>query len=335
MRNVRKPSRGRALLRVALTTALVAACASEEAYDEAWGSDEIPAGKADGLLDSAEKLDFNEVGTGYVEGEQMDVYAIDLRGGDKITATMTVTSGDLNPHFTLYYGGSSYIGSATFVRQTRKIVKTYTLEATGRYYVAVKAYHQQGKGKYTFQITCNGGPCNGEPVTLELSDAEQGECIEKARVCSFAALPPYNGYVGPARSRSIFDTCLATAVTTDRGATCDSACAADKGQYICEDIISSLPFYADASAACLAELEECMTECARYAEGDAYDVGDTAIAMCWTNGLNNTCDSYARGHQDCGGVYADNSAEECLQLCEATTGAWVDDLDTMCSETCD
>jgi hypothetical protein len=186
-------------------------CASDSSYDDDWGSDDVVTGKADGLLDGAEILDFGEVGTGYVEDQQMDVYAIDLRGGDQITATLRVTSGNLSPHFTLYYGGSTHVSSATFTRETKKITKTYAVDATGRYYVAIRAYQNLGAGNYAFAIACNGGPCAGQPVVRDLSVEETAECIGLARRCSFAALPQYNGYVGPSRARSIFQGCMAAA----------------------------------------------------------------------------------------------------------------------------
>ncbi|MDX2091144.1 MAG: hypothetical protein SFX73_25010 [Kofleriaceae bacterium] len=321
--------------KIALASALLAACAGEPAYDESWSSDEIPTGKADGLLDAAEKLDFDEVGTGFVEDEQMDLYAIDLRGGDKITAVMQRTSGDLDPHFTLYYG-TSYRASATFARTTTKITKTYTLESTGRYYIAVKAYQNHGAGKYTFKISCNGGPCAGEPAVLDLSAEDKGECIEKARVCSFAALPSHNGNVGAARARTIFENCLGDAMTTDHGAQCDDACDGDDAKAICDDIIADLPFFADATPACIAELNTCLDECTNYDDGEADEVSYTSVGVCWTNGFNGTCDNYARGHAACGGTdYTADSTAACHAFCQATNGAWIDDLDLICEEACE
>ena len=321
---------------LALTTLLLAACGTTEGYDEDWGTDDIPTGKADGLLDGAPVLTFGQVGRGYVEADQLDVYAIQLRGGDKITTKMTVTEGDLSPHNTLYYGGSVYLRSATFQRTDTSITKTYTIESTGRHFIAVKAYRNVGAGRYTLQFTCNGGPCNGEPVVRVLTPDERGECIGKARVCSFAELPRWNGAVGPARSRSIFEGCLAAAQTQDDGVACDEACDDDTdARMLCDAMMADLPFYADASPACLAELDECLASCHDEAEGTAEELWRTSESICWVNGFNGTCDGYARGHASCGGSeYADDTRDECLELCESTIGAWIDDLDTICTETC-
>jgi hypothetical protein len=321
-----------------LVTSCVLACQDPtEPYDDAWGADEIPSGKADGLLDSAQQLAFDEVGTGFVDEKQMDVYAIDLKGGDKVTATMVVTSGDLSPHFTLFFGGSVHISSKTFERQGNQIEKTYELTSTGRYFVSVRAFQHQGEGNYTFVVACDGGPCAGEPVIRTLSVDEQAECIGKARLCSFADLPRWNGAVGPARARSTFQGCLDAAMTTDDGVTCTSACdEVEDAKPLCESIISALPFYADASKSCLAELDDCLASCQDLStNGSADELWTTAESICWLTGFNGTCDGYARGHADCGGTYADNSNEQCHAMCEATDGAWVDDLDLICVESCD
>jgi hypothetical protein len=330
-----KPSAMLRLALVSLAATTLLAC-GEQPYDESWGNDEIPTGKADGLLDGAEVLDFGEVGTGYVEGEQMDVYAIDLRGGDKITAVMTVTSGNLSPHFTLYEGASTYIGSDTFKRETKKITKTYSIDETGRHYVAVRAYQNTGAGKYSFKITCTGGPCAGEPVVDTLEVEEQVECIEKARVCSFAALPQWNGAVGAVRARSIFETCLGQVMTDDDGLTCTNACEGEQARHFCDAVIDALPFYADQSSACIAELDSCLDDCWDSSWDSSWDeLWDSPQSVCWQSSLNGNCDTYARGHEKCGGTYADDSNEECHALCESTTGAFVDDLDLICVERCD
>jgi hypothetical protein len=321
-----------------LATSLAAACASSSTpYDDAWGAEDIPTGKSDGLLDGAQVLTFDQVGSGFVDEQQMDIYAIDLKGGDQITATMTVTSGVLSPHFTLFFGGSSHVGSKTFERKTKKIVKTYALEDTGRYFVSVRAFQNQGEGKYTFSIACNGGPCNGEPVIRTLTIDEQAECITAARRCGFADLPRWNGFVGDARARTIFQGCLNAAQTEVDGVSCETACdEVDDAKPLCESIIKSLPFYADATPACLAELDDCMATCHDLGgNGDADELWESNESICWETGFNGTCDGYARGHKDCGGTYADDTNEQCHALCESTDGAWVDDLDTICSDSCD
>lgn len=321
-----------------VATSLAAACTSAPIpYDDAWGAEDIPTGKADSLLDGAQVLAFDQVGTGFVDENQMDVYAIDLKGGDKITAIMKVTSGNLSPHFTLFFGGLSHVSSKTFDRATKKITKTYELTSTGRYFISVRAFQHQGEGNYEFSITCNGGPCAGEPVIRTLTVDEQAECITKARRCSFADLPRWNGFVGAARARSIFQGCLNAAQTTEDAVTCETACdEVDDAKPLCESIIGSLPFYADASSACLAELDDCMAICHGADNGGSADeLWTTAESICWETGFNGTCDTYARGHEDCGGTYADDTNAQCHALCEATDGAWIDDLDTICSDSCD
>jgi len=46
---------------------------------------------------------------------------------------------------------------------------------------------------------------------------------------------------------------------------------AHEGRGICDEVIGMLPFHADQSAACLAELDECMDAC--------YDAGDGASGL--------------------------------------------------------
>jgi len=327
----------KALTASLLLASTLFACASDDSYDDMWGSEEIVTGKADGLLDGAQILAFDEVGTGYVEKRQMDVFAIDLKGGDKITAVMNVTSGNLDPHFTLYDGPSIHVSSTTFTRATKKITKTYEIDSTGRHYIAVRAYQNQGAGKYSFKITCTGGPCAGQPVVRVLTIEEKAECIGAARTCSFAALPQYAGNVGPARARTVFEGCLDAAQTFADGVACDDACDGTEGTALCNSVISALPFYADQSGACITELEECMDTCfenGNDADADS-ELWETRLGICWEHGFNGNCDSYARGHAKCGGSYADDSNEECHALCESTDGAWMDDLDLICVEACD
>lgn len=322
------------LSRLLVTASLVLAACADSSYDDSWGADDLVGGKADSLLDAAQLIELGDVGTGSITSRQLDLYAIDLRGGDKITATMRVTSGDLEPHFTVYAGGYSYVGSSTFNRQGDAIVKTYTLEETGRHYIAVRAYQNQGTGSYRFEIACTGGPCNGEPVVTTLSEDDVAECIGKARVCSFAALPQYGGSVGPARARTIFEGCLGDAMTDLDGASCASACDGET-RSLCDSMIAALPFYADVSAACLGELGECLEECTSFDPWGSEPNTDREW-KCWESGFNGTCDGYARGHEACGGSeYAEGSVDECKALCQSTDGAWVDDLDVICDERCE
>lgn len=324
------------LVRLSILVSLVimtAAC-SETSYDETWGTDQIPSGKADSVLDNAPVLDFGEVGRGYVEGNQLDMFAIDLQEGDVITTTLDVVDGDLSPHFTLYFGGNRYISSDNFERSDSSIEKVYTLTATGRYYVAVKPYRGAGAGRYTIHAECSGGPCNGEVLNRHLTVGEQATCIESARVCSFMELPRWLGEVGRARARSIFEACLEE--VTIEGASCTDACEGDAEDF-CSDVIGGLPFYADANSDCLNTLDECLGACSDAGQDaeEGEDLWTTPESICWSNGFNGNCDSYARSHSSCGGEIAADSNEACHAFCEATDGAWIDDLDTLCTEACD
>ncbi len=324
----------RPLVLATLATLLLAGC-GDDSYEPEWDDGVLADGKADGLLDSAQPLVFDETGTGTVGGQQMDVYRLDLRGGDKIRATMRVTSGDLSPHFTLYYGASNHVSSATFSRTSTRIVKTYELEGGGRYYLAVRAYQNRGAGRYSINFECTGGPCAGEPVVTDLTIGERAECIGNARVCSFAALPAYDGNVGPARARTIFESCLNESMTSSGGA-CADACSDQDANDLCSDVIAALPYYADASPACMRVLTGCLVTCGDGDHGEPDEFWMTAESVCWSTGFNGTCDGYARGHRACpGGSYAEGSNAQCHALCEATAGAWTDDLDLMCVEACD
>jgi hypothetical protein len=67
----------------------------------------------------------------------------------------------------------------------------------------------------------------------------------------------------------------------------------------------------------------------------ADDFWTTPEAICWAMGFNGTCDGYARGHATCGGdEYTTDSPGECHAFCRATSGAWMDDLDTICTDEC-
>jgi hypothetical protein len=317
--------------------AFTSACAASdlEPYDDAWGSDDVVSGKADGVLDNALPLVLGTAATGALDESALGLYQIDLQAGDQIKIVEKVTSGDLAPHFTLYFGASNHVSSATFSRTTKSVTKAYDLTATGRYYLVVRPYRNEGSGRYTVTASCTAGPCDGTPVDVPLSIEERGTCVAAARECSFAALPAYNGAVAAGRARTIFQRCVADGNVD--GKACTNACVGDaEAAELCEGVIDTLPFYADHSAACFAEVQDCLEECAAAGDsGEPSSVGETTIAMCWMNGLNSTCDAYAREHAKCGGSYVDDSNEECHALCESTFGVWNDDLDTRCVESCD
>ncbi|MBP6633309.1 MAG: hypothetical protein KBG28_14820 [Kofleriaceae bacterium] len=316
----------------ALALVAAAACAGNEDYVDDWGQDTLAEGKADGLLDSAPVIALDQVATGYVEGQQLDVYAIDLRGASTIKVTQTVTQGDLAPHFTLYLGGTFHVSSSSFQRSARVISKTYALTSSGRHYLAVQPYRGEGKGRYSLVVTCTGGTCAGEgPDDGDLDVAGAEVCIRNARECAFSRLPRYGGAVGPARARGLFEECLAEAPR------CADVCTDfDGGRELCDGIIADLPFFADQDGACLGALAECLTECHDLGEDQVPDdLGTSAEGVCWQFGSNGTCPGYARSLTTCGGTIAPDGNAACHALCEATRGAWVDDLDLLCVEACD
>jgi hypothetical protein len=67
-----------------------------------------------------------------------------------------------------------------------------------------------------------------------------------------------------------------------------------------------------------------------YDYWDEESLYETVEARCWQDGFNGTCDSFARSHEACGGEIPADSAAECTEWCESTTGAHIDDLDTIC-----
>ena len=129
-----------------LITALLGGCSSETPSDPDWGAESLAAsGKADGLLDIAQRLEpGGDVVTGNVGAAQVNVYTMDLQRTDQVRFTMTVTSGDLNPHLSFFRGTSSYIRSDDWQRLGDTLVKDYTVEDAGQFLVAVRAFLEEG-----------------------------------------------------------------------------------------------------------------------------------------------------------------------------------------------
>lgn len=314
-------------------------------YDPDWDPNgPIEDGKADGLMDFAPQLQFGQPAEGDVGGQNMEVFWIDLQRTDRIAVTLEVLSGDLNPHISLFYGTSTYIHSESWNRDGDALTKEYLIESAGSHLIAVRAYQGQGSGRYRVTATCLGGPCNGEfPEPEHPLDVDQvAECIQQARRCSFEALPGYGGRVGEFYAAQIFNNCIGQA-SLDDGASCATACEwtddDDNGTWgdaigLCNDITQSLIFYADQTAACLSLLDSCISDCYDAGEyGYGYDDGElysTVESLCWADGFNGTCDGHAREHEACGGTIVTDSAGECVSLCHSTTGAHIDDLDTLC-----
>lgn len=62
----------------------------------------------------------------------------------------------------------------------------------------------------------------------------------------------------------------------------------------------------------------------------------TSEAICATGeaAFNGSCPDVEQ-LEVCGGPLADDSCEACYIRCHQRTGAWVDDLDTICDEDCE
>jgi hypothetical protein len=327
----------RTALALLLTTS--AACSSSTSYDEAWGASETLPAKAD---DFAEPIAFGQVKAGKLDEDALRVFKIRLHDGDKIEGVLRITSGDLRPDFTLFRGLTTSIRSTDFEVTTKRLEKTYELEDEGEFVFVVRAFQHQGEGEFAFELTCTGGPCAGEATPIDAGEADA--CLHAAQACAFDKLPDFDGAVGPARARTIFQACLQE-VREPGGKPCDEACTdADPDEdstrrEVCDDVIRDLPFFADASAACLRELDDCMDPCLDLGDDLGGDPSEPSLlglpfATCWTFGFNGTCPGHARDMEACGGDLEADSVQACHSLCESTDGAWNDDLDTICTEAC-
>lgn len=319
-----------AVMAVAVATA---GCASESDYDETWTAFDIATGKADGLFDNAPLLSLGVVTKGSLAPRQLSVYALDLREGDKVTLVQNVTVGTLSPHFTLY-SGLSAVRSSSFQAAPKKLTKKYTAASTGRYYVGVSPYQGQGSGEFSLVATCNGGPCAGQVVVRELTAEERGLCIKDAFAKSRVALPSFGGVMGQAKARALLNKSLKESAALP--VSCQNACEGDnEAKALCDAIVADLPFFADQSAACVAELDTCLSDCGDESRDLDDSFGSTEIAVCYYAGFNGDCRSYARQTVECGGTLAADTEARCLAYCESTTGAWLDDLDLICKEACE
>ena len=299
----------------------------------------------EGVLGFAPAIAYGDTVAGQVASPQLDVWALTVKAGDKFRLTNTITSGDLQPDIVLFLGSSrNHVSSADFEVGGGTLRKDYAVENNGTYYVVVRGYQNQGAGAYSLSAECLGGPCAGEippPPVVELDDEEKAFCVRQARECAIAKLPAYNGAVGPVRSKQVFDTCLAEGTVetwqSDIDATCAPACAGEDESYVCNAIIELLPWLADQTTECVGEYNLCVEECYDAAWGD----NDTSViyggeGICATGeaAFNGSCPQVSQ-LEVCGGPWADDSCEACYTRCFQRTGAWIDDLDTICDEECE
>lgn len=329
---------------LAILAHTMTACAADtQSYDPAWDAKALAAGKADGLFDDAPLLTLDEApGAGDVGGERMELYRLRLQRTDRVQIEMEVTGGNLNPHTTLYMGLTSYVGSESWERVGNVLRKVYVAEEAATFFLAARAYRGEGEGTYELRAKCLDGPCAGNfpPAWTELELDDAADCVTQARRCAFAELPAHGGRVGAARATSIFETCLAEVSLSD-GTSCSSACdwegpevdsTWDDARSHCDYVISTLPFYADQSDACTAELDSCYSDCSYYSDW-AYDeegFSDTAESTCFSEGLNGSCDTYARLTTACGGLAPDDGYAVCEYRCRSVDGAYTDDIQDIC-----
>ena len=315
----------------AFAALLTVACAEDGSVKE----DESFHRELSGPLGWAPVIQVGDTHTGAITKNQIDLWAVELRTGDDLTISQVVRSGDLAPEFRLM-SANQKISSASFNVDDDLLTKTYQMQESGRFFIAVRAYQGEGQGSYTIKVECNGGPCAGAPVEVPLLEPHVADkCIAKARACAFDDMETYNGAVGPTRARTLFTECL-DKVEHD-GMPCTSACEGDNATAVCQTNIEAIPFYADQSEQCIGELNRCVNACKEYADGNYWyedGVGDGPDYICTFEGLHGSCDSYARDHEWCDGPHADGSQAQCLGFCWNGWTAWSDDDYGTCSEEC-
>ena len=320
---------------------MASAVACGESYNEHWGTDDLLEGKADGIADGAADLEFGTVHEGFVDKQSMVLYSVRLRRGDLLSAKKDVVSGDMAPHFSLIHNFTESLGSIDFEVTDTSLLKTYEIKVTGNYFFMVRAFGARGKGDYELKVDCTGGPCNGEFPTefLEADDADK--CLEQARACSFEDMVVFDGAVGPARAAALLDDCLGRFGTPD-GNSCLEACdkQPDHGDktadLICNDIVTDLQFYADQSEECSTVVDDCLVDCLdESSRSSTGELADQPFANCWSFGKNSTCSAYGRQVDTCGGELSRGSEEECFALCDATLGAFSDDVEQACKQICE
>ncbi len=308
---------------------------TESDYDPTWGdSQSLPnTGKGD-FLNLATPIKFDERVTGSVNETQLEVYKLQLISGDKITLNGKATSGSLVPDVSLFTQSGRSIKSDSFDVGNQEITKEYLIESGGEHLIVVRAFRNQGSGKYAMMPTCDGGPCNGEISTIPVLDEfEIVDCVQKATECAFDVLPSFNGRVAEKTATKILKECLAK-TPSDFGETCATACEFnDEATELCDIIISALPFYADQNDSCLDTLNSCVDECTSINTSFSSDIEDSEFGICWASGLNSDCDIFARRMPECGG-HITNDVAFCYEECEAITGSHVDDLSDICDESC-
>jgi hypothetical protein len=298
----------------------------------------------EGALGFAPPIAYGASVTGQVASPQLDIWALKVKAGDAFRLTETVSGGDLKPDLVVFRGTvRDHLPSTDYDAAETSLRKDYETDRDGTYYVVVRGYRNQGAGSYTLQAECLAGPCAGEtppPPVVELDDQQKAECVRKARECSVAALPAYNGYVGSVRAKQIFDRCLGETTVesweSDIPASCAPACQGEDEAYVCDAIVSLLPWLADQTPECIDTYNGCIEDCydAGYGQADeAVLEGGEGVCTTGEAAFNGSCVD-VRDLTTCGGRWEPDSCEACYIECYYTFGAWNDDLDTICTDAC-
>jgi hypothetical protein len=319
---------------IALITAGVAvACAAQ---DSATGTSEADYTRSGGVLGQAPALKFGETKKGTINNSQIDVWAIEVSEGDKFTVVESITRGTLTPDFGVFAGGYSHLASASHDAQPKKLTKSYVATSGGKHFIGIAAYQNRGTGNYNIKVTCTGGPCAGEPFVAPLEPEHVNQCIRKTRECALAkARPAAGGFVSIAKARAAWSEC-AGQVMADDGKACTTACDGDS-EFTCKAGVEAVKYFAGKPVACETVFKGCMEECTDSGGNGGWggDSSTESESVCLDIGFNGTCPGYAKQRTECGGSVVLDSNEDCHALCHTTSGAWIDDLDVICEESCD
>jgi len=306
-------------------------------YQEDSGQDLLASGKADGMLDYAPVFEMNAEQDGNLQLEQIDVYALHLRGGDQIRVVMSAGRGEsLQPQASLFSPNDRYIRSDRWNVEGATVMKEFSIYADGRYSLIASAYRGRGYGDYTLSIECLGGPCANPVESTPLDYLQAADCFKQARECVTALINPDSPF-STDEADQVWGDCLG-AQSTD-GVACDTACDGAETVGYCAFIVSELEWLSEETQACRTLHTECVSDCyqaSEHAPEAPEGFGDTAESVCVVAGpLNGDCRQFARNHTSCGGSdYEVQSYGECHAECKSTHGAWIDDLNSDCDDIC-
>ena len=317
--------------------------ANAQEYSPNWDDTAPPnLGKAD-FLGAVPQLAFNQQATGRITTDQVNLYRVELKNKDTFTVTMNVTDGDLAPDF-LLFDGNQAVRSTSYDVDRTTLTKTYTVSSNGDYALLVRAYRGRGQGPYTIQAVCESGPCNGDTdlpdPNTELQVEFIDDCMRQARL---QVLNNTSMQLTEAEATALFKESLQQ-ISAENGWTgdilsCGSVCDPSRKdydeRYYCDSIGGVLAAFSDKSVDCKSELEYCMVDCTEESNYSDWEDGYAPENMCFFAGFNGTCDYYALNTKACGGAIAEDSPEGCMLHCWSTIGAYTDDLDTICEESCD